>query len=101
MGPITVEPTSLYSPGLLGLQAGAITPAEATPTMLMGVIVQSVEVRRNELSGVEFQYVIGTTDVDLACALPMERPVAPGNVVHGLWYATASSGTWNEDTPRS
>lgn len=96
MGPVAFGPRDLYSPGLLGLQASAITPQEATPTLLMAMVVQSVDVRRNHLSGVDFQYVIGSSEVDLACAIPMEHPVQPGNVVHGLWYATASSGTWNE-----
>lgn len=95
MGPITVEPRSIYSPGLLALQAAAITPAEATPTLLMGMVVESVEVRRNTLSGVDFQYVIGQSEARMACAIPMEHPVQPGNVVHGTWYATSSSGVWD------
>lgn len=95
MGPVKLAPRSLYSPSLLGLKSAAITPAEATPTILMAMVVESVEVRRNELSGVDFQYVIGQSEARIACAIPMEHPVREGNVVHGLWFATASSGTWD------
>lgn len=86
---------TLMSPGLVGLQAAAITPAEATPTMLMAVTVDTAEPRTNRLTGVDFQYVLGRGAVDLSCAIPLDRPVEPGNVVFGTWYGTCSSGLWD------
>lgn len=93
---VRVPADALISPSLMALQSGAIQPAEATPTLLMGIVVESVETRRNELSGVEFQYVVGESAVQIAAAVPMDHPVEPGNVVYGAFYASVSSGTWDQ-----
>lgn len=86
---------TLMSPGLVGLQAAAIGPQEATPTVLMAVTIDAVEVRTNALTGVDFQYALGRGALDLSCAIALDRPVRPGNVVFGTWYATCSSGLWD------
>lgn len=96
VGELQLGVDTLMSPGLVGLQAAAITPAEASPTMLMALTVDSVERRLNTLTGVEFQYVIGSSTVQLACAIPAEHPVEPGNVIYGTWYGTATTGLWDE-----
>lgn len=66
--------------------------------MLMALTVERVERRTNALTGVEFQYVIGRSAVELSCGIPLDRPVEPGNVVFGTWYGTCSSGLWDEET---
>lgn len=96
VGELQLAADTLMSPGLIGLQAGAITPAEASPTMLMALTVTSVERRTNELTGVNFQYVTGRSAVDLTCGIAVDRQVEPGNVVFGTWYGTCSSGLWDE-----
>ncbi|NHB84287.1 hypothetical protein G7085_05785 [Tessaracoccus sp. HDW20] len=58
-GALQLGAKTLMSPGLVGLQAAAIGPQEATPTMLMAVTVDEVEVRTNALTGVDFQFVQG------------------------------------------
>ena len=95
LGPVEVEPTHLFSPGLIGLKENALIPVEVTPTLLMGVVVEAVEVRRNTLTDVDFQYVTGRSGFEIACGIAMDTPVAPGNVVHGTWFATVNSGTWD------
>lgn len=95
VGDLRITADALISPSLLALQAAAIPPAEASPALLMGVEAVAVERRRNRLTGVEFQYVTGRGVVEIACAVPAETPVAVGNVVHGTWYATCSSGMWD------
>lgn len=95
-GALQLAPTALMSPGLLGLQADAIRLDEASPTMLMAGTVLDVETRRNELTGIEFQYATVRSAADLSCAFPLDKPVAPGNVVFGTFYGTASSGTWDQ-----
>ncbi|GAA4896516.1 hypothetical protein GCM10025789_12840 [Tessaracoccus lubricantis] len=97
VGAMLMEPRSMVSPSLMGLQAASITIEEATPTLLMAAVVEAVEVRRNELSGVDFQYVRASSIIDLTLAVPMEHPVEPGNVVHGTFYATANAGTWDRN----
>lgn len=97
-GELQLTVDTLLSPGLVGLQAAAISPVEATPTMLMALTVERVERRTNALTGVEFQYVIGRSAVELSCGIPLDRPVEPGNVVFGTWYGTCSSGLWDEET---
>ncbi|WP_040283085.1 hypothetical protein [Tessaracoccus massiliensis] len=97
VGPMLMEPKSMASPALMGLQAASLTVEEATPTLLMGAVVESVEVRRNELSEVNFQYVRASSTVDLTIAVPMEHPVEPGNVIHGTFYATVNAGTWDNN----
>ena len=92
---VRIPADALISPGLMALEAGSIQIAEASPTLLMGIIVESVEVRKNELSGQEFQYVVGESAVKIAAAIPMKHPVQPGNVIHGAFYASATSGTWD------
>lgn len=93
---VRVPADALISPSLMALQSGAIQPTEATPTLLMGIVVDTVETRRNELSGVEFQYVVGESAVRIAASVPMEQPVEPGNVVYGAFYASVTSGTWDQ-----
>lgn len=95
-GALQLGATTMMSPGLVGLQAAAITPQEATPTLLMVLTVQDVEPRVNELTGVEFQFVTGRSAVDLSCGIALDHPVEPGNVVFGTWYATCSSGIWDD-----
>lgn len=95
IGELQLGVDTLMSPGLVGLQAAAITPAEASPTMLMALTVESVERRINTLTGIEFQYVEGSSAVRLSCSIPAEHPVEPGNVVFGTWYGTATSGLWD------
>lgn len=97
VGSMLMEPRSMVSPSLMGLQAASLTIEEAGPTLLMGAVVDSVEVRRNELSEVNFQYVRASSIVDLAIAVPMDQPVAPGNVIHGTFYATVNAGTWDNN----
>lgn len=97
VGAMLMEPKSMVSPSLMGLQAGSIGVEEAGPTLLMGAVVESVEVRRNELSEVNFQYVKAASIIDITVALPMDRPVQPGNVIHGTFYATANAGTWDNN----
>lgn len=97
LGSMLMEPRSMASPSLMGLQAGSIPLQEAGPTLLMGAVVEDVGVRRNELSGTDFQYVRASSIVDLTLAVPMETPVAPGNVIHGTFYATANAGTWDNN----
>ena len=94
-GDLRIPADALISPSLIALQAAAIPPAEASPALLMGVEVLSVETRRNTLTGVEFQYVVGRSAVEISCAVPAEVPVSVGNVVHGTWFATCSSGLWD------
>lgn len=94
-GALQLGVETLMSPGLVGLRSAAISPAEATPTMLMAITVDSVERRTNALTGVDFQYVVGRGAITLTCGIPLDRPVEPGNVVFGTWYATCSSGTWD------
>ena len=95
-GSLQLGVDTLMSPGLVGLQAAAISLNEATPTMLMGVTVQEVERRTNILTGVEFQYVLVHGAIELTCAIPLDHEVRPGDVVFGTWYGTCSSGTWDE-----
>ncbi|WP_353081291.1 hypothetical protein [Tessaracoccus lapidicaptus] len=94
-GDLRIAADALISPSLLALQAAAIPPQEASPALLMGVEVTAVERRRNELTGAEFQYVTGRGAVEITCAVPAETPLEVGNVVHGTWYATCSSGIWD------
>ena len=94
-GDLRIPADALISPSLLALQAAAIPPSEASPALLMGVEVQSVDRRRNTLTGVEFQYVVGRSALQISCAVPAELPVAVGNILHGTWYATCSSGIWD------
>lgn len=96
-GSLQLGTQALMSPGLVGLQAGAITPAEATPTLLMAATIESVEVRTNTLTGVQFQCAVARSAATLTCAIPMDWPVEVGNIVFGTWYATCSSGVWDED----
>lgn len=97
VGSMLMEPRSMASPSLMGLQSSSITVEEAGPTLLMGAVVESVEVRRNELSEANFQYVRASSIVDLTVAVPMEHPVEPGNVIHGTFYATVNAGTWDNN----
>lgn len=97
VGSMIMEPKSMISPSLMGLQAASLTIEEAGPTLLMGAVVEKVEVRRNTLSGVDFQYVQAASIVDITVALPMEVTVEPGNVIHGTFYATANAGTWDNN----
>lgn len=94
-GDLTLTADAFISPSLLALQAGAIPAAEASPALIMSVRVDGVERRRNELSGAEFQFVTGRSLVDITCAIPADVPVEVGNVVHGTWFATCSSGIWD------
>ncbi|MHA6511068.1 hypothetical protein [Tessaracoccus sp. Z1128] len=94
-GDLRIAADVLMSPSLLALQAAAIPPAEASPAVLMGVEVLSVERRRNTLTGVEFQYVTGRGAVEIGCAVPAGVTVEVGNIIHGTWYATCSSGMWD------
>lgn len=96
VGELQLGPDTLMSPGLVGLQAEAITAAEASPTMLMAITVTSVERRTNELTGVDFQYVTGRSAMDITCGIALDRPVEVGNVVFGTWYGTCSSGLWDQ-----
>lgn len=97
IGSMLMEPRSLVSTSLMGLQAASITIEEAGPTLLMGAVVQEVEVRHNELAKTDFQYVRAASIIDITLAIPMEHPVEPGNVVHGTFYATANAGTWDRN----
>ncbi|MDO5676028.1 MAG: hypothetical protein Q4G35_00810 [Propionibacteriaceae bacterium] len=97
VGSMLMEAKSLVSPSLMGLQSASLTIEEAGPTLLMGAVVESVEVRRNELSEVNFQYVRASSIVDITIAVPMEHPVEPGNVIHGTFYAVANAGTWDNN----
>lgn len=97
VGSMLMEARSMVSPSLMGLQAASLTIEEAGPTLLMGGVVERVEVRRNELSGVDFQYVTASSIVDITVALPMDHPVQPGNVVHGTFHAVVNAGTWDNN----
>lgn len=97
VGSMLMEPRSMVSPSLLGLQASSITTEEAGPTLLMGAVVEDVEVRRNELTKTDFQYVRAASVIDLTVAVPTEHPVEPGNVIHGTFYATVNAGTWDRN----
>lgn len=94
-GDLTLSADAFISPSLLALQAAAIGPAEASPALIMSVEVEAVETRRNELAGADFQYVSGKSLVPISCAIPADVPVEVGNVVHGTWFATCSSGIWD------
>lgn len=94
-GSLQLSPEALMSPGLLGLQADAIRVEEASPTILMAGTVLAVEERRNELTGVGFQYATIRSALQIGCAFPMESRLRPGAVVFGTFYGTASSGTWD------
>lgn len=94
-GELRIAADALICPSLLALQAAAIPPDEASPALLMGVEALSVETRRNELTGVEFQYVVGRSAMEICCAVPADLPVEVGNVIHGTWFATCSSGLWD------
>lgn len=97
VGSMLMEARSMVSPSLMGLQAASLTVEEAGPTLLMGAVVDSVEVRRNELSEANFQYIRASSIVDITVAMPMDQPVAPGNVLHGTFYATVNAGTWDNN----
>lgn len=94
-GDLRIAADALISPSLIALQAAAIPASEASPALLMGVEVLGVETRRNRLTGVDFQYVHGRSAMPISCAVPAEVSVAVGNVIHGTWYATCSSGIWD------
>ena len=97
VGSMLMEAKSMVSPSLMGLQAASLTIEEAGPTLLMGAVVDSVEVRRNELAETNFQYVKASSIVDITIAVPMDQPVERGNVIHGTFYATVNAGTWDNN----
>lgn len=86
---------ALMSPSLMSLTAGAIALDEATPIVFMSARVDAVETRRNELTGQEFQYATLSSQATFGCALPLDRPVAVGNIVFGTFQAGVSSGLWD------
>ncbi len=95
IGNVLLDTHALMSPSLMALFAGSISPDEATPNVLMSAVVDAVEVRRNALTGVDFQYATVTSEATFGVALPLDAPVAPGNIIFGTFQAGASSGLWD------
>lgn len=85
---------SLASPSVTA--EGILSATELSPRAFIGLTVENVWKRTNELTGQEFWYGIGLSKVRLAFALPATMNVAPGNVVLGTFTLTGSSGLWDQ-----
>lgn len=96
IGDEVLDSTALMSPGLMALAAGAINLDEANPNVLMAAHVEKVDVRHNELTDTDFQYATIRSEATFGCAVPMDIPLAPGNVIFGTFQAGASSGLWDD-----
>ena len=87
---------ALISPWLLEISAGRATREQASAAAQMTMVVQKVERRTNELTGVAWLRVIGTTSIPMTLALPADLPHTPheGSVISATVTPVVSSGTW-------
>jgi hypothetical protein len=87
---------ALISPWLLEISAGRATREQASAAAQMTMVVQKVEKRTNELTGVDWLRVIGTTSIPMTLALPADLPHTPheGSVISATVTPVVSSGTW-------
>lgn len=88
----------LISPWLMELNAGRARPEEVSPAAEMTMVVQRVDRRTNELTGVDWWRVMGSVGVDLTLSLPCDLPHEPhpGSVLSGRVVPVVSSGVWEQ-----
>ena len=89
---LTLDAKHLKSPWLLALHSGDATGDEASSVAMFAAVVQSAQLRTNELTGREFWYVLGESVVPMAIALPAEtaQNLHPGAVIAGAFIIVAS-----------
>lgn len=87
---------TLISPWLLEISAGRATRSQASAAAQMTMVCQKVERRTNQLTGVDWLRIIGTTSVPMTLALPADLPHPPheGSVISATVTPVVSSGSW-------
>lgn len=88
---LKLDARHLKSPWLLALHGGEASGQEATSVAMFAAVVESAQLRTNELTGEKFWYVLGESMVPMAIALPAEAAaeIKPGSVIAGAFIIVA------------